>query len=69
LHRAFEFREAYHGAGARAEAVDLIARVYDAVAEVHGRDDTQAYATTADLVTRVRRAVAELPRDQQPTKG
>jgi hypothetical protein len=61
LHRAFEFREAYHSAGARAAAVALIARGYDAVADVHRRDDPPAHATTADLVTRVRRAVAELP--------
>jgi RNA polymerase sigma factor (sigma-70 family) len=65
LHRAFELREAHHNAGARAEAADLIARVYDAVADVHGRDDPQAHATTADLVMCVRRAVAELPRGQR----
>jgi RNA polymerase sigma factor (sigma-70 family) len=65
LHRAVDVREAHHDAGARAEAADLIARVYDAVADVQGRDDPQAHATTADLVMCVRRAVAELPRGQR----
>ena len=69
LHRALEFREDYHDAGARAEAADLIARVYEAVADVHGRDHPQARATTAHLLTCVRRAVAELPRGQRAVKA
>jgi hypothetical protein len=60
--------EAYHDAGARAEVADLMARVYDAVADVHRRDDPQAHTTTADLLTCVRRAVAELPRGQWAAK-
>ena len=68
MHRAFELREAHHDAGARAEAADLIARVYDAVADVHGCDDSPAHATTTNLVTCVRRAVAKLPRGQRAVK-
>lgn len=58
LHRAVDLREAHHDAGAHAEAANLVARVYEAVADVHGRDDPPAHATTADLMTCVRRAVA-----------
>jgi hypothetical protein len=65
LPRAFELREAHRAARARAEVADLIARVYDAVADVHGRDDPQAHTTTADLVTRAQHAVAELPRGRR----
>ena len=68
LHRAFDLGEAYHDAGARAEVADLLAHVYNAVADVHRRDDPQAHTTTPDLLTCVRRAVAELPRGQRAAK-